>query len=440
MHLLLPSSSRHLCVDRFSVLDDDSDTVPFWDILTAILSDNATSVSSIIDQLELIAVTLRGSTGTDFGFLRSFLSKWERLPQFLSNVWPRIVSLALEMPTLFPTGELASLTGENRTMSFSRRQVACLVIHQFLCSLPSQPWTTDSSPDFHIWYSSSQPHDRVVQAYLTALFTYFERLAGDLLSPRSEWPVTFSIHSLHGAGPLHDESLLGQEFSPLEVIRVSEASTAPYLLGLPRGAAVISANKNVGFGSSGTQEESHVGSSPEACPVVLLTPTLGPADVLVVQGAEAMISLIGYGRHARLDEILPTANTDAGSLVWTARTMLFMDALELDGHDPDGVLPDLLPGHLERELQKAYTAFSSSPYVSIFTGLWGCQSFGGNPQIKTIIQWCAASLAGVPLNFVCSSQQEEFAASLDFRWLPKECHWGQVQCWNCLAGIASFRS
>lgn len=42
------------------------------------------------------------------------------------------------------------------------------------------------------------------------------------------------------------------------------------------------------------------------------------------------------------------------------------------------------------------------------TGLWGCGAFGGNPEVKTIIQWCSASLAGVPLRFIYEPERDEF--------------------------------
>jgi len=285
--------------------------------------------------------------------------------------------------------------------------------------LPSQPWTSDSSVDFHIWFSSGQSCPRAVEAYLHALFTHFERLVdGDdgkspsalLACSVTEWPITFSLRSLPES-EIHLNDFYGNKFLPLKVTRLPEASTDPCVLGLLGGACVISANKNVGFGSSGTQEETHVGSSPEACPVVLMTPTLKDTQVLVLVGAEAMISMTGYGRGARLDKVLESDydyHSTARS-IWPRRTMLFMDALELDIFDAEDHVPDLLPGHVKRELRKAYTAFSSSPHECE-----GYGAFGGDWQIKTIIQWCAAAMSGVTLHFVCAGdQQQAFATSLD---------------------------
>lgn len=303
------------------------------------------------------------------------------------------------------------------------------MVHQFLGSLPTQPWSSDSSVDFHVWYSSNPAAPKAAQAYLHALFCYFERLVdgGDGKSPSAllaceveEWPVTFTLRSLPES-EVHLDDFYGNKFLPLEVTRLPEASTDPSFLGLPRGACVISANKNVGFGSSGTQEETHVGSSPEACVVVLMTPMLKDAQVLVVVGAEAMISMIGYGRDARLEKVLePDYDRDSTTMsIWPKRTMLFMDALELDMFDAEDQVPDLLPGYVEREMRKAYTAFSSKPtadegYTDVVTGLLGCGAFGGDWQIKTVIQWCAAAMSSVTLHFVCAGdQQQAFAKHLD---------------------------
>ncbi len=72
------------------------------------------------------------------------------------------------------------------------------------------------------------------------------------------------------------------------------------VLGLPNGASVIFANKDVGFERTASQEEMMVGCSPELCVVMLLVPTLKGDEVLTVQGAQATISMAGYGRSTRL--------------------------------------------------------------------------------------------------------------------------------------------
>ena len=285
----------------------------------------------------------------------------------------------------------------------------------------------DGCPDFRIWYSSQTPHPKAVEAYLFALFRYFELLVsvnGPMFRPSAlDWPIFFTLRRV-------DADFLTNEMCSRRLIDfkvVFKADHAPVededsLLGLPHGAAVISANKDVGFGRTASQEEMVVGASPELCVAVLITPTLQDDEVLVVQGAQEMIRITGYGRDAHLSKM---AELDRPEIVipcsskWIKRTVLFMDALELDFYDTSELTPDLLPGNIDRELRKAYTAFSSSQadggeaFEVVVTGLWGCGSFGGNRQIKTIVQWLAASLAGTKLCFVCAGKdQEDFAAEL----------------------------
>ena len=85
-----------------------------------------------------------------------------------------------------------------------------------------------------------------------------------------------------------------------------------------------------------------------------------------------------------------------------------MDALELDLVErKEGEVVDLEDGRIDRELKKAFTAFSScrsgEKYSKVCTGLWGCGAFGGDKQIKAIIQWCAASYSGAPLSYVLAA-------------------------------------
>lgn len=421
--------------------------MPFWDLLKAILtskSDPIQDIASFIEALETIALSLRWTMTNEnhnalHEFLASHLQDEAKHDQYFTKTWPFLVDLALEMPTLFPDGTLPCLslapngTGMT-TATFSRRQVACLVVHQFLCSLPSHPWDTESFVDLRPWYSQSNTsHPGAVHAYLTALFTYFEYLqqSTEGHKPRidlsaDEWPITFTVRSI---GNKEVDQILHIEASraylsstSIEICHLEESHTAPTHLGLPQGACVISANKCFGYGPTGTQEELHVGISPEAYPAVLLVPPLSDDQVLICRGAEPMVSIRGYGRDVKLDQVLPSSNCSLEDFYrWKDRTMLFMDALEIGvlGAESNSLIPDVHPPtRISREMiSKAFNAFCSDgePYSHIVTGLWGCGAFGGNKYVKCLLQWCAASLAQVPvLKFVFSgSEQKEFAEEFD---------------------------
>lgn len=58
--------------------------------------------------------------------------------------------------------------------------------------------------------------------------------------------------------------------------------------------------------------------------------------------------------------------------------------------------------NLLRELNKAIAGFSlieDAPTKTIATGKWGCGAFKGDPQLKFLIQWMAASVLGRKLIF-----------------------------------------
>ncbi|CAG7935745.1 unnamed protein product [Penicillium nalgiovense] len=429
---VLPCSPSILRPDRFDFVSSDEPEVPFWQILSCILADSlnlVTDSSSLIDTLETISVVLHGEAARNYVFLGEFLDKYLTSTsgsKFFTSTWPRLVGLALQLPSLFPSHSIPPLKSEETSqIILSRRQAACLVVHQFLCSLPAHPWQTESFVNLSPWYSAGEAmHQGAVQAYLTALFTYFEAIAasepdsGILHHSVEDWPIIFTLIVTPEDQPYPLLCNAPASLSRLAVVQLPHQSTDITYLGLPDGACVISANKCVGLGATGTQEELHVGISPEAYPVTLLAPPLKDRQVLICQGAEAIVTTKGHGRWASLDEILhgrPRPSSD-----WRNRVMLFMDALELDlvdrAHPHGGEnIPDLMPGYLHRELVKAYTALYShsyrntwKPYSFVTTGLWGCGAFGGNRQVKAIIQWYAASVANVPeLRYVLGGAEQK---------------------------------
>ncbi|KAI3324422.1 hypothetical protein HD806DRAFT_67943 [Xylariaceae sp. AK1471] len=407
---LLPCSPSFKCLDRFSILDEpeeieDADgQVPFWPVLTTLLRSPVESPTQLAELLDTIAVTLRDTPGPagDYQLLKSFIS--DSKPAFLNTYWQLIVQLALELPRHFPGGSLPTL-GVQNALELSKRQTACLIVHQFLCTLRAPVWREEYF-DFSIWYASGQRHEQACRIYLTCLFTYLEAILHASGQPQSDWRITYTLVT---AKP--DYEALGPSPIPLgsiEIVLTNNYQTCPEQLGLPSGAAVVSANRYIGFGQSATQEEVHVASSPEACPAVLVTPPLASNQVLIVRGAEAVLNITGQRREIK------AAAHDAGRPVdWRQRTMLFMDALELDIESEENGLPDLAPESLEREVNKSAIAFSSGPYQVVHSPLWGCGAFGGDPFVKVALLWCAASAAHTSVKIVCDQESQDIASSLN---------------------------
>ena len=262
-HYALPSSPTNRCVDRFSITvdteEDENGQIPFWALLSELLFGDITSPETLIDLLETISVTTHDSSGLagDYGTLRKFLAS---RPKFFQTQWPTLVKIALSMPQLFPGNTLPVLERDRaaNSVQLSRKQVGCLVIHQFLGTLKAPSWKDDGLHDFAAWYGNEQRHLQAVSAYLESLFSYFDKLvtfSGDSEASGEDSPVCYALRDSSSirAGIFNNVSNETVPLSELTVRIVERYSTDPSALGLPHGACVVSANRFVGFGQSATQ-------------------------------------------------------------------------------------------------------------------------------------------------------------------------------------------
>ena len=132
---------------------------------------------------------------------------------------------------------------------------------------------------------------------------------------------------------------------------------------------------------------------PETCLGAFLGIHLGALETLSISGCVRVGRSRGF--RATFQYVGPF-----GKLGWTAvvsnRTqcdqLLFMDAMNCNEDlqfATDGML---------REINKAFCAFSTVPTdKDIASGRWGCGAFGGDPYLKSLLQWISASLAGKPV-------------------------------------------
>ncbi|KAL5374111.1 hypothetical protein DPSP01_012172 [Paraphaeosphaeria sporulosa] len=431
---ILPSHPSITCIDRFSLIESPNDTgedPPFWQLFITLLDTPVTSIPALLDVLETIAIERRGKAPQDYNTLASILRAREAA--FLNVLWPAIANSALAMPNLFPSHSLPILGERTAKLELSRKQVACLVAHQFLGTLEEVPWQTGFHI-FELWFAGEQVHARAPEVYIDSVLGYFGGIAEGDEDEGQEWKVSYEVverspcasasFSPFPARPGSQETDMGD----ISLLHMDGATNAPEYLGAGGNAVVVSANKFIGFGRSATQEEVLVGTTPAACPAVLVTPPLAAAQVLVVRGAETITRTVGMAREMRGCG----PHKVYSAKVWRERAMLFMDALELDSFD-GSIYPDVERANVEREMEKATTAFSSAKYSRVYTGLWGCRTFGGDPGVKITILWLAASVAASGLTVMYEDGREGFAESMGrFVELVREKRWTVRDLWDIL--------
>ena len=147
------------------------------------------------------------------------------------------------------------------------------------------------------------------------------------------------------------------------------------------------------------QEEIRFVINPECLVSILFCEEMDELESILITGAEQFSSYTGYG--GRFKYTAPYKDTNpvdksrrrCVSIV-AIDAIPFMYAGDNSQFKKQGIL---------RELNKAFCGFSTmvtsddtntQTLTPVATGNWGCGAFGGNKQLKTLIQWMSASRAG----------------------------------------------
>lgn len=88
---------------------------------------------------------------------------------------------------------------------------------------------------------------------------------------------------------------------------------------------------------------------------------------------------------------------------------------------------------------EGHQALENEIKVGIITGNWGCGAFGGDPEVKAILQWLAASQALRPFVLYCTFDLEQLqAVDQVTQWILSE-EWTVGELWTMLVEYGSER-
>ncbi|CEM31300.1 unnamed protein product [Vitrella brassicaformis CCMP3155] len=179
------------------------------------------------------------------------------------------------------------------------------------------------------------------------------------------------------------------------------------------------ANAHIGGGTLGNgavQEEILFSIEPECLVAQHLFPRpMGSTEAFMIVGSRTFSTTTGYGRdtlsfagHAH--DTAPMRHTNGHSVL--GKYIVAFDAVNFGKHRKNHQYDET---SVVRDLNKAHTAFHSNGLTVVdgmpfATGNWGCGVFGGDPQWKFLIQWCAASRAGRRLHYYTRGEQSLIGA------------------------------
>ncbi|MCL7035182.1 hypothetical protein MKW94_024528 [Papaver nudicaule] len=211
------------------------------------------------------------------------------------------------------------------------------------------------------------------------------------------------------------------------------------------------ANKFIGGAAMGrgcVQEEIRFMINPELIIGILFLPCMDANEAIEIVGTERFSNYTGYG-----DAFLFSGDCSDNKLIdcmgRRKTRIIAMDA------SPRLGIKQFRIEHLVREVNKAWCGFSRlvgnshdkhshrdsdvKDDVGIATGNWGCGSFGGDPELKVMIQWLAASQALRPFISYYTFGHESLQNLEQVSCLIQSHGWTVGDLWNMLAEYSSQR-
>jgi poly(ADP-ribose) glycohydrolase len=335
----------------------------------------------------------RAFAAETFPNLAAVLARDDTNGHLSTNLLARIVEHACAWPQLFPAPLLPLSAESNPRMELTVPQSACIVSHAFLCTMPET--RCNAYPILQRTYESETAKLRCLLNYLDVCLPgsplyeslapqkiVFERksMSGVRLSslePQNEmaWPHV-NVHAL-----------IGMEKVARDINSHQHG---------PRASMVDFANRRIGGGAlSGgcVQEEILFMECPDLISSMFLAPEpMLSHEAIIMSGARPVNRYQGYGRSFQYLGCVATEQ-----LIQPCDDRV----IAIDAVPFRGAINQFEFVQIEREILKAVVGFSGAP-GAIVTGRWGCGAFGGNDQLKFLIQWMAAALVGVSTLEYCA--------------------------------------
>ncbi|CAD8174321.1 unnamed protein product [Paramecium octaurelia] len=285
--------------------------------------------------------------------------------EFLAKI-PQISDLALKMDSEF-TDYLSMLLEK---VELKRMQVAILLANMFLCVMHLQPdykllpAVFIMAKLFNRSNEDSGQNNIKIQK-LRCLFYYFLHVFSPEFKPHER--ITFTRKK---------QNLIMLNKPLCEFIYCEQGQ----MENVQDSFIVDFANKRIGGGVLNlgcVQEEILFLTHPEALASLLITTEIKQDESIIIERVNRLIMYEGY-----------KDKFECKGMVKQIRSVNFIC---IDAGDYSGNYHQQYKEY-KRELTKSYCGFYG--IARICTGKWGCGVFGGEWQLKALIQWVAASMGG----------------------------------------------
>lgn len=348
---------------------------------------------------------------------------------FYAETLPFIMARALEFTSLYPEGVVGYLpAGSSGHVKMSRRQASCLLANMFLCTFPPSGAEFEKH-NIRTMLPLHISKARQENAKLKCFINYFNRIRKE--EPQGDLNFIRACVDKSAAGAIpaektEHEHMMDWSSSSKPLLRLSAVHEGA-IEETGHALHVDFANKMIGGGvieGGCVQEEIRFAVCPELTVSLLLCEVMKENEAIIISGFERFSSCSGYafdlefsGDHR--DMCSRASDGSLGSLI----TCIDAADYRFMGRGPSSLLQmQIAPQVMQRELVKCCAGFNIRPLQGVLgdradipmvaTGNWGCGVFGGNKEVKSVLQWIAASLCGLEMKYFTFGD-EAFAQQLD---------------------------
>ena len=322
---------------------------------------------------------------------------------FYDKLLPFMGKLALEVETLFREPLCILKQNYPGQVTLNKRQVACLVLQMFFCTLHTQNNTKlRADCNFTKLYKAGGPEKTKVEK-LKCIYNYIRRIYRANVDDRLTYE-NLTYERLCLSVKIHGYVTIEFWLTSQMSMRKCNIKYKGTIEDEKKAIQVDFANRELGGGVLNTgcvQEEIRFTVSPELLVSMLIAENLSDSEALMMIGSEIYCKHTGYRDSFKfgedhIEKIGKDGFNRKDSMV------LAIDAVDFSKVMTKNV--QFKKERMLRELNKAYIGFTGSkmedgPKKVIATGKWGCGAFRGDTQLKMVLQWLAASQAGRDMIF-----------------------------------------
>jgi len=320
------------------------------------------------------------------------------LQNLLLKVLPFMAELAIEVGSFFPNVDALPLLMQ-KTRSFcdlTQQQCCCLLSLAFFDAFP-EPASQELHKTFSLRFLLATQMEKL-KCVLCYFCTMQKRKEVDPM-----WGMK-KIRFVRKTATVTKDVLLN---SPHKLI-LPDISTQGCIESCDGHLQADFANEAIGGGVLGTglvQEEIRFSVCPECLVSILLCDRMEETDAIVIIGADRFCNYSGYASTFKFTgayEDCGKHEVDVNGLINIQ--LVAFDALPVS-HNPkvqyqeDCILRDIVKLHAALCYDNNHDFEGQNSLKPFATGNWGCGAFGGDVQLKFLLQWIMSSFHGRKLRY-----------------------------------------